>query len=337
MLELALIASLLVAVVLLVLLLRRGGSSGLDPSVVEALRDLARLQTQMGGVSQGQQGLTQELSAIRAEVRAVRAEMDGRRRLEDEMHTSTRRMEALLTGSASRGLAGEAILAEAFRLLPAGMIDYNFKVGGKPVEFALRLHNGKRLPIDSKWAAGDELVRMGEETDEARREQLRSIVERWVQKKAREAAKYIDPAVTVDFAIAAVPDAAYGACRTAHAEAFAERVILMPYSMAVPYVLTLYNLYLQHARSIDLETLDYALTEIDRQTVELERLLDNSVQRGATMIQNAYQDARRSTAAIRGAIVQVRGLPAGEAAAAGDGPGPAVPGPAVPDGEEGGR
>lgn len=309
-----LIAS-LIGVAAILLLLRRPVAPApppqpvIDPAVIDALRDLARLQTQMGQMTQGQQTLAQELSNMRMEVRSVRAEMDGRRRLEDEMHTATRRIESLLAGSKSRGDAGEAILAEAFRLLPPGMIEYNFKVHGKPVEFALRLHNGKRLPIDSKWAAAEELARMGEETDEARREQYRAIVERWVTKKAREAAKYIDPATTVDFAIAALPDAAYGACKTAHADAFASRVVLMPYSMAVPYLLALFNLHLQYARSINLETLDHCLTEIERQVSEIEKLLENSVSRGATMIQNAYADARRATGAIRGAITQIHALP----------------------------
>lgn len=311
-----LVAALIGAAIILLLLRRPPASASppIDPAVVEALRDLSRLQTQVGQVTQGQQGIVQEMSNVRMEVRSVRAEMDGRRRLEDEVHGAARRIEAMLSGSSSRGMAGEAILAEAFRLLPPGMIEYNFKVNGKPVEFALRLHNGKRLPIDSKWAAAEELIQLDQETDEARREHLRAIVERWVQKKAREVSKYLDPATTVDFAIAAVPDAAYATCRTAHAEAFADRVILMPYSMAVPYLLALFNLHLQYARSINLETLDHCLTEIDRQVAEIEKLLDNSVSRGATMIQNAYGDARRSTGSIRGAITQIRGLP--EAAAA---------------------
>lgn len=304
-----------VGLVVMFLLLRRQAAppTAIDPALLEALRDLTRVQTQVQQVVQSQQTVAQELGNIRMEVRSVRAEMDGRRRLEDEVHGATRRIEALLAGSSSRGMAGEAILAEAFKLLPPGMMQYGLKVRGRPVEFAVRLHNGKSLPIDSKWAAAEELARLGEETDEGRRETLRSLVERAVRAKAREVTKYIDPAVTVDFAIAAVPDAAYAACRTAHAEAFAERVILMPYSMAVPYVLALFNLHLQYARSINLETLEHCLTEIDRQVAEVEKLLDNSVHRGVTMIQNAYTEARRSTAAIRGAVAQVRGLP--EAAA----------------------
>ena len=46
------------------------------------------------------------------------------------------------------------------------MIDMNFHVNGKVVEYALVLANGKRLPIDSKWPSPDLLDRLNDELQE---------------------------------------------------------------------------------------------------------------------------------------------------------------------------
>src|SRR5437879_4811937 len=67
-------------------------------------------------------------------------------------------------------------------------------------------------------------------------------VERIVAARAREVAAYLDPSVTAPVAVAAIPDAAYGALRRAHADAFLRGVVLVPYSCALPVVLFLYSL-----------------------------------------------------------------------------------------------
>ena len=66
---------------------------------------------------------------------------------------SIRRLEAIIAGTQSKGLAGENILEMVFAKRPAEWQVRNFRVGGRPVEFGLRLLNNLILPIDSKWAA----------------------------------------------------------------------------------------------------------------------------------------------------------------------------------------
>jgi len=86
-------------------------------------------------------------------------------------------------------------------------------------------------------------------------------------------------------------------------------VILMPYSMLVPYVLNLYNLHLKYSRSVDVEALDGALSDIDRNVEALEDILDNRVHRGATMVSNAYTEIGHIASRIKSALLQVRALP----------------------------
>jgi hypothetical protein len=83
----------------------------------------------------------------------------------------------------------------------------------------------------------------------------------------------------------------------------------MPYSMTIPYVLALFRLHLQYARSIDIENLEGYLQQIDDNVTALDRLLENSIARGSTMIQNAFNDAKRNLGQMRGALAAIRVVP----------------------------
>src|SRR5207302_3172633 len=80
-------------------------------------------------------------------------------------------------------------------------------------------------------------------------------------------------------------------------------------SMTIPYVLALFRLHLQYAKSIDLENLEGYLQQIDDNVASLDRLLENSIARGSTMIQNAFTDAKRNLGQMRGALAAMRAVP----------------------------
>jgi DNA recombination protein RmuC len=242
----------------------------------------------------------------------LKADAEERRRMEEDVQASARRIETVLLGSRTRGAAGENILQDAFRQFPAEMIDMNFRVNGKVVEYALILANGKRLPIDSKWPSPELLDRLSDGLQEPGKEAtIVQEIERVLRLKVREVKQYIDPAATLGFALAAVPDPVFNACRRAHLEAYREGVILMPYSMTIPYVLALFRLHLQYAKSIDIENLEGYLQQIDDNVASLDRLLENSIARGSTMIQNAFTDAKRNLGQMRGALAALRAVPQG--------------------------
>ncbi len=308
-------------------------------AVLKALADLGSLKSQVESMTSQQGALTQtmgslqiavqgvgtkvlessagvrdalgrELSEARVVVERLKVDAEERRRMDEDVQASARRIETVLLGSRTRGAAGENILQDAFRQFPAQMIDMNFRVNGKVVEYALVLANGKRLPIDSKWPSPDLLDRLGEDTRDAVQEAtVVQEIERVLRSKVREVKQYIDPSCTLAFAVAAVPDPVFNACRRGHLEAYREGVILMPYSMTVPYVLALFRLHLQYARSIDLENLEGYLQQIDDNVAALDRVLENSISRGSTMIQNAFTDCKRNLGQMRGAIAALRSMP----------------------------
>jgi DNA recombination protein RmuC len=339
--ELVMAVALIAALLAIVWMLagRRRPGDGASEAILRALADIGSLKSHVGTVTEQQGALAQSLQALQSSVQGVetrvlessasvrdaigkdlsearlvverlKVDAEERRRIEDDVQASARRIETVLLGSRTRGAAGENILQDAFRQFPPEMIDMNFRVNGKVVEYALVLANGKRLPIDSKWPSPELLERLTDsQQDPARETVLVQEIERVLRLKVRDVRQYIDPGSTLAFAVAAVPDPVFGACRRAHLEAYREGVILMPYSMTIPYVLALFRLHLQYARSIDLENLEGYLQQIDDNVAALDRLLENSIARGSTMIQNAFNDAKRNLGQMRGALAALRAVP----------------------------
>jgi DNA recombination protein RmuC len=265
---------------------------------------LSDLRAQLAAGGQDQDSATadvrERLARTQEAVEGFRSALAARQQVDDEALRSLRRLESVIAGSSTRGAAGENILEEAIRHLPADMLQRNAWVGGKVVEFAIRLPGGKLLPIDSKWTATPGLEALAEpDLEPPRRAQLVAQVEKEVERRIREVSQYIDPSCTTPWALAAIPDAAYSICRSAFAEAHRRHVIIVGYSMALPYVLALYQLYMQFARTVDMENLQACLMDVDRQLDALEGVLENRIQRAVVMLGNAYSEGKQISARIR--------------------------------------
>src|SRR2546427_5451621 len=274
-------------------------------------RDVAELKTrlQAGGQTQESQAaeLRERLSQTQSVVEGLRSAIWARRPAGERAGASLKRRESVIAGSSSRGAAGEHILEEALRPLPPEMLQRNVWVGGKVVELALRLPGGKLLPMDSKWVSSVALEQLAAPgLDANRRAQLMGQVEREVERRVREVSQYIDPATTAPFALAVIPDAAYDVCRGAIVNAHSRHVMVVGYAMALPYLLTLYHLHLQFARSVDMEKLQSALIDVERHLDTLEGILDNKLQRALTMLQNTYTEGKQVSARIRSAAQSVQ-------------------------------
>jgi len=253
--------------------------------------------------------LSADMAGAKNAIEKLKTQLEERKVTDDELRVATKRIEGVITGGSSRGAAGENILEEAFKQFPPGMIETNFKVKGKPVEYALILTNDRRLAIDSKWPVGSLLEQLALETNPDPRAILIQEIEKALIRKSREVTQYIDPTTTLPWAIAAVPDAAFSVCRQAHILAFKDRVILMPYSMAIPFILALYNLHLQYTSSIDMERLDGYLQQIERGLEAVDKALENSIARGSTMVSNACTECKRLVGEMRGASAYLRAAP----------------------------
>lgn len=282
---------------------RREERPGTDvAALVEA--HVARLTEAVGRQSLDDQAVREGLERTRAAVEELRLQADERRRSEEEAWAVVGRLEAVLQGGSARGRAGENLLDEALSVLPPALLVRDFAVDGKRVEFALVLPNGRRLPVDSKWTAVSELEALERETDPGRRQALSRRIEDEVARRCREVACYVEPALTTPFAVAAVPDAAFRACRKAHADAFSRGVVVVPYASAVPVVLALYALAQRFGDAGDVQS---CLTELDGVLATMEQTLENKVAKAATMLENAALEWRTNLGKARGAVARGRG------------------------------
>jgi DNA recombination protein RmuC len=282
----------------------------LKRSEVQA-RDVAELKLRLATTGQTQDSqaaeIRERLAQAQSAMEGLRSAVSARQPIEEEARASLRRLESIIAGSSSRGAAGERILEEALRHLPPEMLQRNVWVSGKVVELALRLPGGKLLPMDSKWVSSPALEQLAEPgLDASRRAQLIGQVEREVERRVREVSQYIDPASTSPFALAVIPDAAYDVCRGAIVNAHRRHVMVVGYAMALPYLLTLYQLHLQFARTVDMDKLQSALIDIERQVDVLEAILENKVQRSLTVLQNAFTEGREATARIRASALSAQ-------------------------------
>jgi len=306
----ALAAAGIVAAVLLALR-RPSQRPGVGPDVA-ALVDahgvrIERLADALGRQSLDDQAVRDGLVRVRAALEEMRLQAEERRRSEERGWDTVRRLESVLVGGSARGKAGENLLEEALGQLPAGMVVRDFRVNGKVVEFALVLPDGRRLPVDSKWTSVPLLEALDGEEDPGARDGLARRVEDEVVRRAREVAGYLEASLTTPFAVACVPDAAYAACRRAHAEAFGRGVVLVPYSTALPVLLSLYALAARHGGAADAQA---CLAELDGLVEVMELTLENKVARATTMLQNAADEWRTSLGRARGALARGRGATA---------------------------
>jgi hypothetical protein len=275
-----------------------------DPAAL-VRAEVSRIADALARQTTDERELRGDMGRVRELVEGLRASAEARVRAEEPVWHAVRRIESVLAGRGARGRAGENLLEEALSHLPPGMLARDFSVGGRRVEFALVLPDGRRLPIDSKWTAVRELEELRSETDDQKRRLLCKRIEDEVARRAREVEAYLDPVLTTPFAVACVPDAAFAVCRKAHGDAFARGVILVPYASALPVLLSLYALGSRYGAGDQVQA---CLAELEGLISAMEQTLENKVARASTMLQNAADEWRTHVGRARGALARGRGV-----------------------------
>jgi DNA recombination protein RmuC len=296
-----------------------------DPAALRTLeavsRNLGQIQSELARAARGQEdlkrdvqvsreaalkqlheatlGLRGEIGAAQKALAEVKALEQGRARQMELAGDALKRLEAVVAGSSTRGAAGENILARALTQLPPDLLEINVAFGNKMVEYALRLPGGRLLPIDSKWPSAPALERLAETTDTHERRRLLELVARDLRARAKEMAKYLDPERTLSIGVLAVPDAAYAAAPEVHAEAYRGGVLVVPYSLALPYVLALYRLSLRFGASVDADQMTARLRALDVSLRQIGDEIEGRLSRGMVQIQNARD-------AIRGHVIDAQ-------------------------------
>lgn len=236
--------------------------------------------------------LRDELSRAKNDLTALQAHTLARESIERETAGSIKRLEAVIAGTQSKGVAGENILELMFSKLPTEWQMRNFTVGNKTVEFGIRLPNNRILPIDSKWAATHLLEQFINCQDLTEQLTLKGKIEKAVLDKAKEVQKYIDPNLTVNFGVAVIPDAIYELCCGIHCDAFKSKVVLVSYSMFIPYLLLVIESAHKDSQSIDEAKLRDYLRTAQGSIESLQREMEQRFSRAITMLENSRTEIR---------------------------------------------
>lgn len=297
-----------------------GLSSELAKVQQESSTTLAELKALTAGLTDATAAMRSELAHAKNDLTALQMNSKARQELEQQTAISIKRLEAVIAGTQSKGSAGENILEVVFAKLPVEWQVRNFKVGGKPVEFGLRLPNNLILPIDSKWAATNLLEQFIAASDIGEQQRLKSEIEAAVIQKAKEVKKYIDPSLTVPFGVAVVPDAIYDLCTGIQADTFLLNVVLVSYSMFIPYLLLVFQTTLKSGQNFDLQKLDAYLQTAQSAIKAVQDELDGRFSRAMTMLNNSRDDMRAQLSKVGGSLT---GLQVSTATSA-----PALPEPA---------
>jgi DNA recombination protein RmuC len=261
-----------------------------------------------GNLAAAQQGLRTEIAQTRELIGQIQAADEVREKHEREARDVLKRLETVLAGTKSRGIAGENILGAILAQLPAELRETNLTINNKPVEFALRLPHGRLLPIDSKWPAMSQLERLQEAEDPALRKTLADEIQSEVKKKVREVVKYLDPDRTIRLGVLAVPDAVFDLCVEAHVEAFKQGVVIISYTQAIPYLLSLLQVVLRFGTEIDTASLSQALATVADALERMDGEVDGRLSRTITQLQNSREDLKahlsRARQGVRGLHVE---------------------------------
>lgn len=311
----ALIALVVVALALLVslafLALREASTLRAELRQLGQAQEGVRLDVQRGreasllGLSQATQSLQGQLGHAQRALAEVKALEQGRTRQLDYATDALRRLEAVVAGSSSRGAAGENLLAKSLGQLPPDLLLHDVAFGGRIVEYALRLPDGRYLPVDSKWTSVGALEALETAENAAARRPLLLAVSRDLRARVREVAKYLDPERTVSLAVLAVPDAVHAAAPEVHAEGWGEGVLVVPYSLALPFVLTVYRLALRFGAVADQDALRSRLHVIDEALRSIEEEIEGRLSRGLVQVQNARDALRGHASEARGASARL--------------------------------
>src|SRR5271157_470681 len=288
----------IVVLVILILQFRKAPISGdgITNALQQTQTNLAVINEKLAHLEPATQAiqntLTGELAKVQQGLAALDSFVKARQEIETRAADSVGRLEMIIAGTQSKGLAGENIVEVVFAKLPIEWQVRNFTVNGKTVEFGLRLPNNLVLPIDSKWPATHLLEQFAAAHDPEEQKRLKGEIERSILQKAKEVGKYIDPDLTMPFGIAVVPDSVFDLSSGVLADVYKLNVVLVSYSMLIPYLMLVLQTALKTMQTVDMQKLDAYLQAVQNSIQAMQDELDGRFAKALTMLANSRDDMR---------------------------------------------
>lgn len=282
------------------------GQNQVTQGIVSLGTGLTEAKTVASSLVEATTAIRDELSRAKTSLTELQTHAKARQEVELRTAESIRRLEAVIAGTQTKGAAGENILEVVFAKLPTDWQVRNFRVGAKTVEFGLRLPNNLILPIDSKWPATNLLEEFATCDDPDKQQKLKAEIEAAVLAKAKEVRKYIDPNVTMSFGVAVVPDSAYDLCFGIQVDVLRLNVVLVSYSMFVPYLLLVFQTVLKTSQNIDLQKLDAYLKSAQESIKAVQDELEGRFPKAITMLNNSRDEMSAHLSRVAGGLTSLQ-------------------------------
>jgi DNA recombination protein RmuC len=254
------------------------------------------------------QNLNQSIQNIRVETTKLTEKFQAEAEIQKQTSESIRRLEKIMAGSGSIGAAGEYVIEEFLSTLPSEWQTRDFRVGNKTVEFGLRLPNRLILPIDSKWPATKQVEEFSTSDNPDEQRRLKTQIERIVINKAKEVQKYIDPNITTPFGIAVVPDAVYNLCPSVNVKTLEYNVIVISYSLLLPYLLIVFQIMLTTTQTIDATKAGIHLRTIEQSIKDLQSEIEGRFSNALTMLYNSKGDIQTHLGKANSALANIESM-----------------------------
>ncbi len=282
------------------------GQNQVTQGIVSLGTGLTEAKTVTSSLVEATTAIRDELSQAKTSLTELQTHTKARQEIELRTAESIRRLEAVIAGTQTKGAAGENILEVVFAKLPPEWQVRNLRVGAKTVEFGLRLPNNLILPIDSKWPATGLLEEFVACDDPDKQQKLKAEIEAAVLAKAKEVRKYIDPNVTMNFGVAAVPDSVYDLCFGIQVDVLRLNVVLVSYSMFVPYLLLVFQTILKTSQNIDLQKLDAYLKSAQESIKAVQDELEGRFPKAITMLNNSRDEMSAHLSRVAGGLTSLQ-------------------------------
>ncbi len=282
------------------------GQNQVTQGIVSLGTGLTEAKTVTSSLVEATTAIRDELSQAKTNLTELQTHTKARQEIELRTAESIRRLEAVIAGTQTKGAAGENILEVVFAKFPPEWQVRNLRVGAKTVEFGLRLPNNLILPIDSKWPATGLLEEFVACDDPDKQQKLKAEIEAAVLAKAKEVRKYIDPNVTMNFGVAAVPDSVYDLCFGIQVDVLRLNVVLVSYSMFVPYLLLVFQTILKTSQNIDLQKLDAYLKSAQESIKAVQDELEGRFPKAITMLNNSRDEMSAHLSRVAGGLTSLQ-------------------------------
>ncbi|MCI0503257.1 DNA recombination protein RmuC [Candidatus Micrarchaeota archaeon] len=208
-----------------------------------------------------------------------------------QMLSQMGQIQKLLSGTQSRGGAGENILKGYFHdLIKSNIIETDIVVGHNlKVEFGWKLDDGKYLPIDSKCHDILDLLKELEAQDLEVQKKVKKKIQNKVSNSIQEVKKYQSLSKTCRLCVMAVPNAIYDLVPELSSYALSEGVVLTGYSNAafIGYLISQqYNADLDKG---DLKEYEHIVQDLLSIVTQIHEKTD-SIEKGLRIIKNANDE-----------------------------------------------